>query len=178
MRLRDRDKDGLQDDLQFTKEAVMSIAYKLQDYIADRHLSWDPVMHQQSGTCLEAAQLAHIPPDRIAKAVVLKGHSGYVMAVIPANHHLDLEGLGDALADELTLVPECALARLFEDCLPGAVPPVGAAYGICTLWDESLGGWPDVYFEGGDHQTLVHMSGPEFEALMRKGAARLPARCH
>ena len=156
----------------------MSIAYKLQDYIADRHLAWDPVTHQQSGTCLEAAQLAHIPPDRIAKAVVLKGHSGYLMAVIPANHHLDVNELGDALADELTLVPEGTLTRLFEDCLPGAVPPVGAAYGICTLWDESLGSRSDVYFEGGDHETLVHMSGPEFESLMRKGAARLPARCH
>lgn len=156
----------------------MSIAYKLQDYIADRHLAWEAVTHRQSDTSLEAAQLAHVPPERIAKAVVLKGHSGYLMAVIPASDHLDVKELGEALADELTLVPERTLTGLFGDCAPGAVPPVGAAYGICTLWDESLGGWPDVYFEGGDHQTLVHMSGPEFESLMRKGAARLPARCH
>jgi len=163
---------------QSQKGAAMSIAYRLQDYIADRHLTWDPVGHQQSGTCLEAAQLAHVPPDRVAKAVVLKGHSGYLMAVIPANHHLDVKELGEALADELSLVNERILSGLFKDCRPGAVPPVGAAYGICTLWDESLGNRPDVYFEGGDHQTLVHMSGPEFEALMRKGAARLPASCH
>lgn len=156
----------------------MSIAYRLQDYIAARHLAWDPVTHRQSATCLEAAQLAHVPPDRVAKAVVLQGHAGYLMAVIPANHHLDVKELGEALADDLRLVSERALSGLFADCLPGAVPPVGAAYGICTLWDESLASRPDVYFEGGDHRTLVHMSGPEFEALMRKGAARLPASCH
>lgn len=156
----------------------MSISYRLQDYIADRHLTWEAVTHQQSGTCIEAAHLAHVPPDRVAKAVVLKGHSGYVMAVIPADHHLDVRALGDSLADELTLVSESALSGLFDDCQPGAVPPVGAAYGICTLWDEGLASRPDVYFEGGDHQTLVHMTGPAFEALMRKGAARLPASCH
>jgi Ala-tRNA(Pro) deacylase len=156
----------------------MSIAYRLQDYIAQRHLSWDPVPHQPSGTCTQAAQLAHVPPDRVAKAVVLRGHSGYLMAVIPANHHLNVSDLGEALADDLALVSERTLKELFSDCQTGAVPPVGAAYGICTLWDEELGSRPDVYFEGGDHRTLVHMNGTDFETLMRKTAARLPASCH
>jgi Ala-tRNA(Pro) deacylase len=58
-------------------------------------------------------------------------------------------------------------ARLFADCDRGAVPPVGEAYGIPTVWDDSLGDLPDVYFEGGDHRTLIHMSGPDFAELMR-----------
>jgi hypothetical protein len=64
------------------KEAVMSIAYCLQDYIAGRQFFWDPVEHRPSGSCIEAARLAHVPPDRVAKAVVLRGHAGYLMAVI------------------------------------------------------------------------------------------------
>ena len=157
----------------------MSIAYRLQDYIAARHLPWVPVPHQPSGSCMEAAQLAHVPPDRVAKAVVLRGKAGYLMAVIPANHHLDVADLGDALEDDLSLVSERSLVNLFEDCQPGAVPPVGAAYGISTLWDANLGNKADVYFEGGDHRTLVQMNGADFESLMEKGAARqLPASCH
>jgi Ala-tRNA(Pro) deacylase len=156
----------------------MSIANRLQSYMAEAGLAWSPVTHQPSSTCMEAAHGAHVAPDRVAKAVVLKGNSGYLMAVIPASHHLDVEDLGEAITDDLTLVSESTLGQLFTDCQPGAVPPVGAAYGIRTLWDEDLGSRADVYFEGGDHQTLVHMKGADFGALMRKTAARLPESCH
>jgi Ala-tRNA(Pro) deacylase len=156
----------------------MTIANRLQEYIADRKLAWDPVSHDPSSTCMESAHSAHVPPDRVAKAVVLKGNAGYLMAVFPANHHLNVEDLGEAIGDDLVLVNESTLGTLFADCQPGAVPPVGAAYGIRTLWDENLGSRSDVYFEGGDHKTLVHMKGADFGALMRTGAAGLPEACH
>ncbi len=117
----------------------MSIANRLQKYIADRQLPWDCVSHEPSGSCMEAAHRAHVPPDRVAKAVVLEGRGGYLMAVLPANHHLDVEDLGEALSDDFALVSEARLGGLFADCRPGAVPPVGAAYGIRTIWDEGLG---------------------------------------
>ncbi|RUU11779.1 aminoacyl-tRNA deacylase, partial [Mesorhizobium sp. M6A.T.Ca.TU.002.02.2.1] len=31
--------------------------------------------------------------------------------------------------------------------------------------DESLGKADDIYFEGGDHRTLVHVSGKDFRNL-------------
>lgn len=156
----------------------MSIANRLHRFISDQRLAWTPIPHPSSSSCLESAHGAHVPPDRVAKAIVLKGNAGYLMAVIPASQHLDVKELGEAVADDLALVPENKLGELFADCQPGAVPPVGAAYGISTLWDEDLGKRADVYFEGGDHQTLVRMEGTAFAELMRKSAARLPASCH
>ena len=47
-----------------------------------------------------------------------------------------------------------------------AVPPIGGAYGIRVIWDDSLSGQPEIYFEGGDHRTLVHISGGDFSRLM------------
>jgi len=126
----------------------MSIANRLQKYIAEQGVAWDPVSHEASSTCMEAAHGAHISPDRVAKAVVLKGSAGYLMAVIPASQQLNVQKLGDVVTDDLALVGEPTLGELFADCKPGAVPPVGAAYGIRTLWDEGLGGRADVYFEG------------------------------
>ncbi|MCZ7595058.1 MAG: hypothetical protein M5U16_09180 [Hyphomicrobium sp.] len=32
--------------------------------------------------------------------------------------------------------------------------------------DDRLEGFNDIYFEGGDHRTLVHVSGREFHRLM------------
>lgn len=145
----------------------MSIAYRVQDYIAEQALPWDPVPHRASHSSLEAAQLAHVPPDAVAKAVVLEDRDGYVLAVLAAHRRLDLPEIGAALQRDLWLASEPQLLELFSDCALGAVPPVGAAYGIPTVWDQSLGDKRDVYFEGGDHCTLVHMSGADFCELMR-----------
>ena len=48
----------------------------------------------------------------------------------------------------------------------GAVPPTGPAYDLETLVDEELDKQPEVYFESGDHRTLVHVTGDGFQRLM------------
>jgi Ala-tRNA(Pro) deacylase len=42
------------------------------------------------------------------------------------------------------------------------------AYGIKTIWDpkSSLGKQDEVFFEAGDHQSLVRMIGVQFHELM------------
>ena len=149
----------------------MSIAYRVQDYIAERKLLWDPVPHGRSDSCIDAALLAEVPPENVAKAVVLKDHGGYLLAVIPASTHLDLAGLRTALGRNLRPASEAELRAIFPDCARGAIPPVGAAYAMPTVWLKSLGDARDVYFEGGDHRTLVHMTGPDFGELMRSARA-------
>lgn len=153
----------------------MSIAYRVQNYIAERELPWDPVGHRASQSSMETAHYAHVPPDRLAKAIVLEDREGYVVAVVAAHRRIDVAELGEALGRDLWLAAEPELLELFADCAPGAVPAVGEAYGISTFWDETLADKPDVYFEGGDHCTLVHMSGADFSELMR--SAR-PLRIH
>ena len=149
----------------------MAIAYRVQDYIAENGLAWDPVAHAVSRSCMEAARLAEVPPHCVAKAIVLKDAYGYLEVVIPANRHLDVRPLCRALYRDLRVATEAELQQLFSDCAIGAVPPVGLAYRLPTLWDESLGDGSDVYFEGGDHRTLVHMSGADFSELMRSARA-------
>jgi Ala-tRNA(Pro) deacylase len=54
---------------------------------------------------------------------------------------------------------------LFDDCLPGAIPPAGECYGLDTMVDDSIEDQPEVYLEAGDHETLVHMSHAQFASL-------------
>ena len=58
------------------------------------------------------------------------------------------------------------MTAIFNDCEPGSVPPVAAAYGLDAVMDDRLGGLSDIYFEGGDHCTLVHLAGRDFDRLM------------
>ncbi len=54
------------------------------------------------------------------------------------------------------------------DCEVGAIPPLGQAYGIRTVVDRQLLDQDDIYFEGGDHRSVVHLKGGSFRRLMDK----------
>jgi Ala-tRNA(Pro) deacylase len=64
------------------------------------------------------------------------------------------------LGENFALASENELEQLFEDCVAGAVPPVGEAYGLDAVVEPSISGQRDLYFEGGDHATLVHVTQP------------------
>jgi Ala-tRNA(Pro) deacylase len=44
---------------------------------------------------------------------------------------------------------------------------LGSAYGVRTVVDDSLSTLPDVYFEAGDHVSLVHVDQDAFSRLLR-----------
>jgi Ala-tRNA(Pro) deacylase len=148
----------------------MTIAATQQRYLIQRKAEYDLMLHPHTGSSRETAEAAHIPDDHIAKAVVVKDALDYMIVVIPASNWLNMERLRSELNRDLHLATEDEIAELFDDCEPGAVPPLGPAYGIETLLDESLVSLADVYFEAGDHEQLVHLRGQDFKALL--GGAR------
>ena len=97
---------------------------------------------------------------------MLEDERGYVMAILPASQRIALPRLNHTLRRTLELASEAEIARLFADCEIGAVPPLGAPYGIPTVIDDSLLNLPEVYFEAGDHEDLVHMRGAAFLTLL------------
>lgn len=144
----------------------MAIAHTLEDYMMSREIHYEVVPHPPTHSSLETAQAAHIPGDALAKAVLLEDDDGYLMAVIPATHHIKLGRLSEQLKRKLRLAVESELTPLFKDCQPGAVPPLGMAYGMPTIVDDSLTEQPDIYFEAGDHEELIHLSGGRFMSLL------------
>ncbi len=144
----------------------MAIASKVQDYMAQRGLHYDVLTHPHSHNSMQTAHLAKVPSQALAKSVVLEDDSGYLMAVLPSSHHVQLGKLGKELNCRLRLASERDLERMFDDCEPGAVPPVGAAYGMRMIVDDSLAAENEIYFEAGDHEQLIQMSGKDFMSLM------------
>ena len=103
---------------------------------------------------------------RLAKAVIVKDSEHYMMVVLPADQHVHLGRLHQQLGHEVGLASEQELHSLFPDCEQGAIPPLGTAYQVDTLVDYSMKGDEDVFFESGDHEHLIKMSGKDFRALM------------
>lgn len=147
----------------------MTLPHIVSNYLADRGIQYQLLQHPHSESSRESAHKAHVPADHLAKAVVLRDSQGYVMAVVPANHWLRMKAVRDDLGRPLMLCGEKELESLFVDCRPGAIPPLGPAYGFETLVDDDLLALADVYFEAGDHEQLVHTDGEGFRSLL-KGA--------
>jgi len=144
----------------------MGIAIALARYLAERGVKYDVVEHSHTATALESARTSHVSLDRLAKAVVLKGDDGFLVAVLPASGHIQFGQLCKQLGVELDMASEEQIESLFYDCEPGAVPALGDAYGLKVIVDDSLASEPEIYLEGGDHASLVHVSGSAFRELM------------
>jgi Ala-tRNA(Pro) deacylase len=146
----------------------MAMAKTLQKYLKDADCRYKLVNHPHAGSSMKTAEVAHVPGDALAKGVVLKDEAGFLLVVVPSDYHVEIDALNTLLGRRLTMAAEDELSEIFPDCEPGAVPPIGHAYGIDTLWDPeaSLGLQEKVYFEAGDHLTLVRVSGKQFHELM------------
>jgi Ala-tRNA(Pro) deacylase len=144
----------------------MSIATTVRRFLDSRNLSYEVLHHPHSSSSAETADLAFIWNDQLAKSVILEDEQGYVMAVLPASHRVDLSKLRRVLHRRLELAGEDELGELFSDCEVGAVPPLGPAYGLPVVYDDHLRNLGGVYFEGGDHEGLIYMGGSEFMSLL------------
>ena len=109
-----------------------------------------------------------ISSGALAKAVVLRRDGGYMLAVLPASHHLHLSALKSQLGHKVDLASEDEIERLFEDCERGAIPPLGECYGLDVIVDNSIDARRHVYMESGDHATLIRMEGAQFARLTAK----------
>lgn len=144
----------------------MAIARTLKAHLESRQVDYELVAHPHTGSSRETAAAAQVREDHIAKGVLLKDAGGYVLAVIPGDSWIRLQGIRDELDRELELAPEPDVERVFGDCDPGAVPCAGVAWGIETIVDEALAALAFVYFDAGDHEHLVRVDADGFHALM------------
>jgi len=143
----------------------MTLAPKLHRYLDALDADYELIDHAPTRSAMQNARACHISPDQVVKAVLLDTTDDYLLAILPSDRRLELTDLRDELGLKPRLAAEQALADVFDDCLPGAVPPLGASYGIASIVDNSLAAQPDIYFEGGDHASLVHMNQREFARL-------------
>jgi Ala-tRNA(Pro) deacylase len=144
----------------------MTIAARVESYLHEQGVSYELVPHRASGSTHESAVAAHVRDDHVAKAVIVRDARGDAMAVIPGDTWLQLDALNRETGRDFQLDEESDLGRLFPDCVEGAVPPLGPAYGVETFLDEGLATLANVYFEAGDHRHLVHVKGEDFLKLL------------
>ena len=149
----------------------MAIAEKVKLYLDKRRILYDVHELIPFISLLQAAELGEIAPQTIAKGVVLEDELGLLLVVLPATHGVDTDALSKMLHRKVEMADEERIKAAFPDCLPRFVAPIGEAYGVRTIVDDSLVGAATVYFSAGDASSLVEISGKEFFSFL--GNARL-----
>jgi len=145
---------------------TMTIAATVKSYIEGRGVAYEVIAHPASGSSHETAEAAHVDEGHIAKGVILKDSAGAVMVVVPGNGWVNLSAIGKELDRGMVLAEEKDAAGYFPDCNPGAIPPLGPAYGMETLVDKALTSLAYVYLESGDHRSLIKINGEALPKLL------------
>ena len=145
----------------------MAIGLTLQKYLAANGVAYDLLPHTHSSSSMNSAQSAKISGQNLAKSVILEDDNGYLMAVIPATEHVQFRKVNHALNRHLVMATESELSSLFSDCELGAIPAVGSAYSMESIVDDKLFDCSDIYFESGNHEDLVHVTGSSFRRLTK-----------
>lgn len=146
----------------------MSVSAAVTSFLNERKAPYVILTHPESHNAMQTAHAAHISPLQLVKSVVLWNGKQYLMAIVPAAHMLVLNWLNRDRSGRHRLATEAELSMLFEDCEKGAIPGFARAYNLTMLWDFALCEHEELYFEGGDHHTLIRMQRDDFVALLEE----------
>ena len=68
----------------------MAIAMTLKDYLEDSGVSYDVISHNYTTSSMSTAEATHISGEQLIKSIILEDEDGYIMAVVPSTHHVEL----------------------------------------------------------------------------------------
>src|SRR5215212_942605 len=112
------------------QEAAMALAPTVQTYLVDRGVKYDVIPHELTTSSQDTVEAIHIPPDRLAKGILMRDRQGYLLAVLPASRRIQVSDIRTDLGDQVGLASEDEVSAVFWDCARGALPPFGECYGL------------------------------------------------
>ena len=143
---------------------------RLLDLLRTESVEFRVSSHDPVTTSAEAAAVRGAELRSGAKAMLVKSKAGFVLVVLAADRRVDWKllaplvgGKGARFASDDELAEVTGLSK-------GAVPPIGALFGVRTIYDRSLLDVPTVNFNAGSHSDSVAMSRDD---LIRIGGGEL-----
>jgi len=145
----------------------MAVNSRLQSLLVQSRVEYELLPHREAFTAQEVAQSTHVRGRRVAKVVLVRAkRDQYLMAVVPASEHVDLELLAHVSGHKhLELATEGEILRVFPDCEPGAMPPFGNLYDLPIFLDACLAHEDTIIFQAGNHHEVVRMPFSQYERL-------------
>ena len=144
----------------------MAVPKVIKNYLLDRRAAYSQKIHPVAYTAQEIAAVDHIPGGELAKTVLLNADGQLIMAVLPADHDVNMEVMKTRIGcNHLTLAAEREFIERFHPCQPGAMPPFGGLFGLPIFCDRALAEKREIEFNAGTHIDTIRMLFSEFAQL-------------
>jgi Ala-tRNA(Pro) deacylase len=146
----------------------MSVSKLIKEFLEENGAEYEVLEHAPAYTAQEVAAATHISGHDVAKVVMTKTGGAFIMAVLPASRHLDLDALQELLGSDEhpRLADEREFGELFPDCELGAEPPFGNLYHIPVIVDEMLTAETFITFNAGSHLEAIRMTYLDYDNLV------------
>jgi len=158
----------------------MSIPAHISNFLDSQHIPYQSFTHSRAYTAQGIAQAQHLSGKKLAKVVmIVEGDKKLIMAVVAANHRVDLDRLAGILkTDLIRLATEEEFRDIFPECELGAMPPLGNIYHLDVWVDEKLKSYSTISFNAGTHAEIIQMFFADFERLVNPKVAAFGALLH
>lgn len=144
----------------------MHVAKRVQKFLDDAKVPYQVCEHRLAYTAQGVAATQHVRGKEMAKSVILRVKDRYVMAVLPATCHVDMNRFRDvAGGGDVRLAHEAEFTALFPDSDPGAMAPFGHLYGLPVYVDRTLEEDEEVFFNDGTHTETIRMAFRDYRRL-------------
>ena len=154
----------------------MNIPKRVIDCLEQNKIRYEVLKHTEAVTAQRIAQAEHVKGRHHAKVVMVKAGAQHVMAVVPADHQIDLEKASNAMGQPASLDREADFKTLFPDCATGAMPPLGNLYGVQTFVDKRLAEQDYIVFEAGTHSDAIKLSYRDYEKIAQPRVADIAVK--
>ena len=146
----------------------MSVAKRVRDYLEENRVPYTHCTHRLAYTAQEVAAAQHVPGREMAKTLILKVDSQFVMVVLPAVMKVNMKALRDELPfTHVELASEKEFASLFPDSEVGAMAPFGNLYQIPVYVDRTLAQDEEIVFNAGTHVDTIRIKYADFVRLVQ-----------
>ena len=117
----------------------MNIPKRLIDCLDENKVDYEILRHPEAVTAQRTAEAEHVKGRHHAKVVMLKSGGQHLMAVLPAEHLIDLKKLATFVGKDVSFESEQEFESLFPDCAVGAMPPFWQSLRCAHLCGQEFG---------------------------------------
>lgn len=144
----------------------MAVTRSVQEFLRSSNADYAVFRHRMAFTTQEEAAVTHVPGRCWAKVVACFGDGAPILAVVPADRHVNLAALAQLVgAEDVRIAHETELDWLYPECERGAMPPFGPMYRQPVYVDATLAREARIVFNAGTHADAVSMRYQDFAAV-------------
>ena len=138
---------------------------RVPTHLSEQRVPFETLVHPPAFTAQKRAKYLGVPGASVAKGVLLAGPEGYLLAVLPATHHIDTQAVVEVLGGPVRIADADEIDTVFRDCERGVVEPFGSLYGLPTLLDDSIPADSWIVIEAHTHEADIRICCRDFERL-------------